>query len=360
VIAPFPWHTLPRIDRATNGRIRFLRRQLEAAFDRAVIRNALVNLFGSTIEVTAGEPSLAPHPDSTNEMISLRSPDGSAALTIEVEADLAAHSVAHLLGRSAPSANPNRPLEETLRGAFLAIVLDVAYRASKGPVLEYVSSHSFEARDEMGLAVVCSVRLDGKPYEARIWFSCFTHDSTSRCARDRLQALTSLPLEVPLVVASAACSAQDLAALEPGDVWISDDGTWIDPNLVGRGVLAAPNQEWGVAVNVTRERIVIEKSRRVLAGDVESSKMGNDDSSDGLSRTAIEVPIVVRIEMGRVTLSAAEWAELDVGDVIETATKLGGPVVLRVAGQQLAEGELVNLDGRIGVRITAIGRGAPF
>jgi flagellar motor switch/type III secretory pathway protein FliN len=54
-------------------------------------------------------------------------------------------------------------------------------------------------------------------------------------------------------------------------------------------------------------------------------------------------------------MSAREWLNLAPGDVVATGNALSSPVVLRVAGQQVASGELVNLEGELGVRITKLG-----
>jgi flagellar motor switch/type III secretory pathway protein FliN len=60
--------------------------------------------------------------------------------------------------------------------------------------------------------------------------------------------------------------------------------------------------------------------------------------------------------MGAVSLTAREWAELGAGDVIETGRRIAEPVILRVAGREVARGELVNLEGELGVRIRELVR----
>ena len=63
---------------------------------------------------------------------------------------------------------------------------------------------------------------------------------------------------------------------------------------------------------------------------------------------------MVRVEVASVTLTAREWAKLGPGDVIETGVPLAEPVVLRVGGREVARGELVSVDGELGVRIREI------
>ena len=66
--------------------------------------------------------------------------------------------------------------------------------------------------------------------------------------------------------------------------------------------------------------------------------------------------MMVRIEIGAVSMTAREWAELGPGDVIESGRRIAEPVVLRVAGREVARGELVNLEGELGVRIRELVR----
>ena len=70
-----------------------------------------------------------------------------------------------------------------------------------------------------------------------------------------------------------------------------------------------------------------------------------------LNQVVLDAPVVVRVEVGAVTLTAREWAAVRPGDVLETGVGLGEPVVLRVAGKEVARGELVSVDGELGVRI---------
>jgi flagellar motor switch/type III secretory pathway protein FliN len=65
-------------------------------------------------------------------------------------------------------------------------------------------------------------------------------------------------------------------------------------------------------------------------------------------------PVVVHVEVGSVTLTARQWAEVRPGDVLETGVTVGGPVVLRALGREIARGELVDVDGEIGVRIQEV------
>jgi flagellar motor switch/type III secretory pathway protein FliN len=75
------------------------------------------------------------------------------------------------------------------------------------------------------------------------------------------------------------------------------------------------------------------------------------DPDPSLENLVAEAPVVVRLELCTVSLNAGEVAALRPGDVIETGSRLGQPVVLRVAGRAIARGDLVDVEGELGVRI---------
>ena len=55
----------------------------------------------------------------------------------------------------------------------------------------------------------------------------------------------------------------------------------------------------------------------------------------------------MRIPLGKLTTLAP-------GAVLETGVALGGPVELRVQGRTVARGELVDVEGEVGVRILSV------
>jgi flagellar motor switch/type III secretory pathway protein FliN len=79
--------------------------------------------------------------------------------------------------------------------------------------------------------------------------------------------------------------------------------------------------------------------------------MDESDATTALVDSLGDVPVVVRVEVGEVTLAARDWAALSRGDVIALGRRVGERVVLRVGGVAVARGELVDVEGEVGVRI---------
>lgn len=78
----------------------------------------------------------------------------------------------------------------------------------------------------------------------------------------------------------------------------------------------------------------------------------SETTSPTVTSIALEdAPVVVRVEVGTVEMTAAAWSQLAPGDVVTLGKRLGEAAVLRVAGAEVARGELVQVDGELGVRI---------
>jgi flagellar motor switch protein FliM len=78
------------------------------------------------------------------------------------------------------------------------------------------------------------------------------------------------------------------------------------------------------------------------------------DDSDNLAEAEPllgDIPIAVIVELGRVQLTADEVIRLRAGQIIELHRSPVDPVDLVVAGKLLAKGELVEIDGALGVKI---------
>ncbi len=87
--------------------------------------------------------------------------------------------------------------------------------------------------------------------------------------------------------------------------------------------------------------------------------MTRDTTTASRSGDAIELvgdaPIELRVELARVSVPLEDLAQLKPGEVIATGRALGAEVVLRAGERVIATGELVDVDGELGVRVLRLG-----
>jgi type III secretion system YscQ/HrcQ family protein len=79
-----------------------------------------------------------------------------------------------------------------------------------------------------------------------------------------------------------------------------------------------------------------------------------EPGKDGAAALLKDVPLQIAVELGRVPVSAEEIVNIHVGQVLELNKAPGEPVDLSVHGKVVARGELVEVEGQVGVRILSL------
>jgi flagellar motor switch protein FliM len=81
---------------------------------------------------------------------------------------------------------------------------------------------------------------------------------------------------------------------------------------------------------------------------------GGDEPSPEAAGLLEDITVAMVVELGRVMVSAADVVQLRPGQVIELSRAPGEPVDLVVDGKRVGKGELVEIDGELGVRILSL------
>jgi type III secretion system YscQ/HrcQ family protein len=308
---------------------------------------ALEAVVGARVGVTLGALAVGP-PARTLVEVAFTTDGGS--VTIGAEPALVTALLERIFARPFALARAGAELEPSVLGAFAALAVEVARRVTHEPV---VLAPPLAARDD-ALCAVARVAVDDRVFSAYA-LATIRQAPTSGVPRPAPATLGDLPLAVPLVVARSLVTRDELERLAPGTAFMPGERAWIDARGAGRGVLAAARAERGIAVDLPPDgRLVLRGETVELSPDAADSAETMADADDGnqtLLDAALEAPVVVRVELGTVSMTAADWARLRPGDVIETGRRVAEAVILRVAGRAVARGELVDVDGEVGVRV---------
>jgi len=88
------------------------------------------------------------------------------------------------------------------------------------------------------------------------------------------------------------------------------------------------------------------------------SARGRDDVDEGQNPGGADlmndIPLQIAVELGRVSTTAEDVVALKVGHVFDLNRVAGEPLDLSVQGKVVARGELVEIDGNLGVRILSL------
>jgi flagellar motor switch/type III secretory pathway protein FliN len=354
----FPWDALPRIERGALSARSELSSRAAAGIDVRRLGRAVAELLGEDAEL--GEVRLTERrrgeqaAPSIFDAHTLQFPGLGLRLTLWPEPDLARACVARLLGQRFELGWADTGIDAALRGAGAALALELARRASRGEAPELIADAAAGA--EWQSAGHATLRLGGKPYRLELSAEALKLGRPVPAPRApvRLSQLGSLPLRVPWIGALSAATAFEIEGLGVGDVWVPGKAGWVADEPLSAGLLAAPRSELGMPIRVSAGRIVL--GAKAVPVHEELTSMSEEESE--LTQIVGETPIVVRLELGFLEMSAAEWAALRPGDVVQCGRRIEEPVVLRAGGREIARGELVDIEGEIGVRITAVASSA--
>jgi len=84
--------------------------------------------------------------------------------------------------------------------------------------------------------------------------------------------------------------------------------------------------------------------------------IGNEEEVFHTTKFLEDVPIIMRVEIGRADKNIAEILNLKKGSVVEFFKTVGEPMDVVVADRLMARGEVVVVNERYGVRISEVTR----
>lgn len=342
----YPWGTLEPLSRAATRVATGARQALRLNAARA--QAALADVLERPCELHVRRSSMGRVPALGQTLWLSRD---ALALGLLVEPALAAFLAARVLRRAEPLADPREPLTPVLAGLLAALAVETGRRCGLGLTLLGAPPVGEEA-----LVVELTLLLDDRPFS----LTAYVVGVQVAVTTPRLTALGALTLRLPLVIGTVTLERSELLSLEEGGALLLGDAPLISATgaaVTGRGVLVAPLGERGIKVELRPDgRLVVGESTEArLSVEPEETREADGET---LTDVLLDTPVVVRVELGAVSMSAREWAQLGPGDVIETAQRIAEPVVLRVAGREVGRGELVNVDGQVGVRIQKLYEGS--
>jgi type III secretion system YscQ/HrcQ family protein len=379
-VKPFPWRALERTTASEADALREVRQWATAHVDLPRVTSVLSELLGAKVQILLQRGRRLTEargiPGGAGVVVAgADAPHFERAMLVEAELALIATAVARIASRK-----PARVLDvgasasPAAAGAFGALVIAALRRAHQGRAMRLLAAGPATALEadmaRLGpelLAVTLTVLVENDAYEARIVVPRVATPAAppSTWGARALTALGAVPLSIPVVAHALAATAADVASLGPGDALLLDGwrltrsgaGAW-----TGRVHLAAPAGATGVRAELGDDgRLVLRGEDDLLCAASEAADGGAGEAEGemdetvgggGLIEAIGEVPVVVRVEVGEARMAAREWATLGPGDVVALGRRVGEAVVLRVGGVPVARGDLVDIDGEVGVRIT--------
>lgn len=360
----------------------------------AAARQALRKIFDADVQIELDSiRAFSPGdleqliPDPT--LLAVFSPRLGVRALLEVELALAHAAVDLMLGAVGESAAA-RPLTDIELGVLSYVLLE-ASRALAPPVAEgglgrlrlerVVGSprEGLEAVRSTGAAAMVAFKVVigsaagylriVMPEEALVAESNPSPAGVARRARRMRSRLARISgVEVPLraEIGRGELTLADLSGLRVGDVFVVDPPALRpDRGEAGRAVLkVGPGRAGGFEASVelvggryqaTLERFAAPAPRAGEKVEEERELRMSEEAQNVEGEKLLgDLPLEVVVELARVSVSAEQVLELHAGSVIDLGRGTGDSVTLSVHGRLVARGALVEIEGRLGVRITSL------
>jgi flagellar motor switch/type III secretory pathway protein FliN len=183
--------------------------------------------------------------------------------------------------------------------------------------------------------------------------------------RRGLTRARGLPIAVSLRLALGRAPATDLAAIQCGDNLIARGREcWFDSGLRGQAFLALERQGLHALRATVEQRgktLIVCPCKSRIPGEDQAMDMPHeyrstpDDGGDlPIEDVIAALGVNVSVEIARRRMLIGDLLNLAGGDVLELAAPVGVAVTLLADGVAFALGELVDVDGYLGVRVTAL------
>jgi type III secretion system YscQ/HrcQ family protein len=371
-IADFPFARLPKVSRRACAELRRAARRLPLATPDDALE-ALASLLGVSPLATPAPIEICPKgaltecvTDPLVAVVFATAPGPRAPrFAVELDARLAACVVDRALGGEAGPAitAPRDPLPELACGVLEYVAARVAAACTSAPRLTLRGVVTSPAAllhaigDDGCLVWPASVTLGSDHGVVRAWIPDATDQPTPRSQPSRAHWLRAHCVTLALEGGTAALLATELASLGAGDVVLLDRHRL----RLRAGVLEGSASVRALGSASPQWHAILQEGDAILNGPShgEPPHMPNDATHPDPIHAALDVvgdaPIDLRVELARVALTLAEISELRPGEVIVTGRPLGAEVVLRAGERAVATGELVDVEGELGVRIVRLG-----
>lgn len=161
----------------------------------------------------------------------------------------------------------------------------------------------------------------------------------------------ALPVPLRAVIGGASLPAAELRALASGDVILFDEYLVGPQGELWLGIA----QGQGVRVRAEQSSYLVTQGWTSL---MTQTPPATDDAPAAEPLAVDAIPVRLTFDLGERAMTLAELRQLQPGVIFDLQRPLAdGPVMIRANGALIGTGELVEVDGRVGVCIGTLGKG---
>jgi type III secretion system YscQ/HrcQ family protein len=370
-VRAYPFDRWPKL---TRNQLRVMR-DLEALWDDTSRAEALQTaraLLGADIALQIGRAelrnagevaaALKARGPCVGVLVDITAGNSDACLSLELSHACAEHLVDRCLGGDAtePPLASGLPIDQLALGALAYLCARVLGSLSSRLALRTLFIEPAALARALGDAPIVvwplELQLGAERFQLRLHApeaAAFALPTITR-RPDPKRALETLPLTLLAEAGRCTLLSSALAALQLGDVIVLDQSglQYQAGHFAGSVNLRVQGSRNHFTCRAHDHTFSVESLEIFKEPNMTTGRLSQAPEPRGLGATlAADAPLELSVELARFTLSLAELQRTQPGDVLVTGRRIGESVTLRAAGRVLAHGELVDVDGEIGVRI---------
>jgi type III secretion system YscQ/HrcQ family protein len=365
---PYPFERLPRFTREQLHVLHALRSHCDEEQCGAGLRVAGA-LLGAELTINAGLPEARTQTQLIARLSALGPCVGvllecvddalDSCLVLELSAGFAERLVDRTLGGdSASGLLPSlQPLDELSRGALAYLSARVVAALSSTLRVRHVTNQLSEIAATLGDGPIAScsfeLRVGAESGALRL------HAPASLGLRPRLRPRTTdlslLPLTLIAEVGTATLSVHEFVELRVADTLVLDQSSLVfeGGRFAGHVIVHVAGSGTHLVCRLRDRSVEVETLTSVKEPSMSSGRVNQaPDPRATVPDVAADAPVELSVELARFSLTLGELQRTRPGDVLVTGRAIGESVTLRVAGRAIAQGDLVDVDGEVGLRIT--------
>jgi len=276
---------------------------------------------------------------------------GGARFEVELPGDAGARLLRHLVpGAEAVELPESLQLAalEAMRGELEQALAAKGGASRRALRFNRLAPANGAASAPHGYAFTLTSAASGEAIIGRLWtdvsglsYAAPLLRAAPRAAGAEAAWADTVAIPVRFEAGSTVLDRQELAGLEPGDLVLLDD-CW----LAGGEMTVAAGA--GLAFRARLEERTLTVTQPL--GPVMAEPANTPAAGDAAER----VPVRLTFDLGERSMTVAELRELKPGYTFDLGRDLRRAVAIRAQGQLIGEGELVEIDGTLGVAITSL------
>lgn len=170
----------------------------------------------------------------------------------------------------------------------------------------------------------------------------------------QIQQLPDIPFWATLELGQTQLTGAELKELDCGDI------VFLDHYVTGQQVIVRINQRIAFQAETSGSQITVSQRLQNMDGHDEETleQEGHEpEQEEAMAESAVDMndlPVNLTFEVGQQEMTAAELQQLQPGYVFDLDRDIQHPVKVRANGKLIGECQLVQVENRLGARITSL------